>query len=209
MRQCPRCYTPNTDESQYCASCGTSLQQGETSRATSMPSQEAYSYYSAAPVQYPVPEVSYPPTIPVYEQNYNIGGYSSDPRHPENERKRSGIGLFFSILLYLFGGFLAAFGIASLLLPTTNNTLVGAGFIIGFLITLLVLIFVLILHRHSRVRRWVRVVLFIGLTILAGIATVVVFAALPGNSNPTSEQYIIMGIVCLIYGISTAVIAFL
>ncbi len=215
MKQCQKCYTQNNEESQYCESCGAPLGQGETSRPTAMFYQQAApSQHPTPPIQYPIPERIYtpPPPSPGYTQNYAptqlaTGHNATSPAR--KERKRSGVSLFFGILLYLLGGFAFAFGLAAIFMVTGNNTIVGFAFIAGFLASLLILIFILILHRHPRLRGWVRVAMFAGATVVALIALLAIFATHPTNQPITGGQYIVMGIICLIYGIATEVIALL
>ena len=171
-------------------------------------------------MQYPVPEAGYGtlPTPPTYTQNYAPAYPAADNQIPynaqvpysnRNERKRSTVGLTLGILLYLVGGGTAAFGVASMFIVTGNNTITGAGFIITFLIALLALIFILILHRHPRLRGWLRIVLLVGITILSFIALIAAFATHQTNQPTTPGEYFVLGIICLIYGIGMAIIALL
>jgi hypothetical protein len=214
MKQCPKCYTPNNEESLYCEGCGTLLRQGETSRPTSMPYQQEadYAQYSSPPIQYPVPEAGYRtlPAPPTYTQNYaptHPTANNQIPYNNRNERKRSKLGLTLGILLYVVGSATAAFGVASMLLITGNDTIAGAGFLITFPLALLALIFILILHRHPRLRGWLRVGLFVGISILSFIALIAAFANHPANQPTTHEEFLVLGIICLIYGTGMAIIA--
>ncbi len=215
MRQCQKCYTQNNEESQYCESCGAPLGQGETSRPTAMFYQQAAPpQHSTPPVQYPIPEPIYTPPPPSsgYTQNYaptQLATGSNVTYPARKERKRSGVSLFFGILLYLLGSFVFAFGLAAIFMVTGNNTTVGFAFIAGLLASLLILIFILILHRHPRLRGWQRVAVFAVTTVVALISLISIFTTHPTNQPTTSGQYTAMGIICLIYGIVMEVIALL
>ncbi|HEY4383295.1 MAG TPA: zinc ribbon domain-containing protein, partial [Ktedonobacteraceae bacterium] len=189
MKQCPKCYTPNTEASQYCESCGTPLRQGETSYQTATPyQQQTYS----PPIQYPVPEPVYPVASvpPTYHPTYAPAWRALSGRlvyNTEGTRKRSGIGIFFGVVLYVLGGIVVAFGLASCFIPAHNDALTAVGFIIGLLLSLLGLALTLTLHRTPLLRGWLRIILFIVISVLAAIALVGAFATSVSDQTTGSE----------------------
>ncbi|HTK07814.1 MAG TPA: zinc ribbon domain-containing protein [Ktedonobacteraceae bacterium] len=209
MKQCPKCYTPNTEASQYCESCGTPLHQGETSYKTATPYQQQA---RSQPVQYPVPEPVYPvaQVPPSYRPTYAPPAWRALSGrlvyNTEGTRKRSGLGMFFGVVLYVLGGFVVGFGLASCFMPAHNNVLTAAGFIVGLLLSLLGLALTLTLHRTPLLRGWLRIVFFIVVSVLATIALVGAFATSVSDQT-TDSEYVALGLICLIYGISTEVIA--
>ena len=109
-------------------------------------------------------------------------------------------------LLYLFGAFWMAFGVAGITMgfDAQNDTLIGADFLVALGISLIALLLVLILHRKPRMRWWIRLVIFIPLTLI-GLIALIIAAAISKNNQ--RELYVIMGYFLFVYGLITQVIA--
>lgn len=231
MKRCLNCNYENNQASSYCERCGTFL----SSPSANSFSEQTYASVNEAytsPVDHPVTtqEQSYsispppppPPTtqsiysspfdgpppsiLPFYNPspvpNYSYGFPSSFVPSPEHRQRSFGAALL-SALLYLLGALCVAFGATGLMLHDTSNILIGSVFVVLCVVALIALILLLIFRKYLVLRWWARVLIVLGLTIVGTIALAV--AAVSGQGSP---EYVAFGIVFVIYGLITAIVAF-
>ncbi|WP_156025341.1 hypothetical protein [Thermogemmatispora carboxidivorans] len=136
---------------------------------------------------------------------YPLSGALPVPFASEQQQRRRGWGeSLVSTLLYLWGAFLAFFGVAGLCFSMPS--IVMGTLILGVgACELVILPFVLLLHRYPHLRLGKRL-LAEGLTLLIGIPLLLLAAALDGIAE--SLAYYALGLVCLLYGVVTMVLAF-
>ncbi|MBX5456497.1 MAG: zinc ribbon domain-containing protein [Thermogemmatispora sp.] len=237
-RCCPSCGRENDITSSFCAFCGSTLAEAYTDLTELLPREEQAGYANArfplasnisnlldewphrsltpslasqgaSVPSYPVERVAYDP----YAQGasgptsgpYPLSEGLPVPVAPENQPRRRGWGeALIGALLYLWGAFLSLFGVGGLLFQMPSTVM--AIFVLGAGACELVLLpLVLIYYRHPHLRLGKRL-LFEGLTLLVGFLLLLIAAAIEGLSEPLA--YFAMGMVCLLYGVVTMVLAF-
>ncbi len=220
MKRCHNCNHENAQANMYCERCGTPLSAPVTEQ-TYASMHEAYttpgersvttqdqSYYNPPPpppVQsiYQVPVDGPPPPPSTFYNPALTPNYGFSNRDASQERRRSLGATLFSALLYLVGAFCFVFGIAGFMLYGTSTTLVGFVFIVLSIVALIVLIPLLIARKHLVLKWWIRLLIVVGLTIAAIIALFGIAAMNSAGSNFTA-----FGVVFIIYGFATAIVAF-
>ena len=223
MKRCPNCNHENAQANMYCERCGTLL--AAPAEQTYASVNEAYTspgersattqdYHSPVPPPPPAGRNGYQVPMEVIpsppEAYYNPPPYAYAPtpnyRYAEPipvVRPRSfGVALLSSIL-YLVGAFCIAFGVAGFMLYGSSTTLVGFVFIALAIVALVGLVPLLIVRKRLVLKWWARVLIILGLTI---VATVVLFVV--AAMNPAGPNYSSFGIVFIIYGFATAAVAF-
>jgi hypothetical protein len=237
-RCCPSCGRENDTTSSFCAFCGSTLAEAYTDLTELLPREEQAGYANArlplaSNLPNPLDARQYRSLTPLLASpgivvpSYRLEGAAFDPYAqggeeqtpgpyplakalpvsiaPEQQRRHRGWGeSLIGTLLYLWGAFAAFFGVASLLLPMPSivmgSLLLGIG-----ACELVVLPLVLLLHRYPHLRLGKRL-LAEGLTLLIAIPLMLLAAALVSVSEAVA--YYVMGMVCLLYGVVTMVLAF-
>lgn len=178
----------------------------EQSYYTSTPPPPPPSAQSMAQYQVPIDVPPPPPPSPLYSSmptpNY---GYSfpSPASQPSEPRKRSFGAALLSSLLYLLGAFCFVFGVAGFMLYGTSTTLVGLVFIVLSIVALIVLIPLLIVRKYLKLKWWVRILIVLGITIVATAALFIIVPLSRGGTN-----YPAFSVVFVISGLITAIVAF-
>jgi hypothetical protein len=123
---------------------------------------------------------------------------------PANEPRKRGIGAaILSSIFYLWGAFCFALGLAGFMLYGMSTTTIGAVFIIVSIVGLIALILLLIFRKFLYLKSWVRILTVVGLTFV-GIVSLLASAVMtqPDISYPA------FGIIFILYGFVTSVVAF-
>lgn len=237
-RCCPSCGRENDTASSFCAFCGSTLAEAYTDLTELLPREEQAGYVNArlplaSDLPNPLDERQYRSLTPLLASpeiavpSYSLEGAAFDPYaqgaraqkpgpyplsgalsvslSPEQQQRRRGWGEgVISTLLYLWGAFFAFFGVGGLSLSMPS--IVMGSLILGVgACELVVLPLVLLLHRYPHLRLGKRL-LAEGLTLLIGIPLVLLAAVLNGIAE--SLAYYALGMVCLLYGVVTMVLAF-
>lgn len=236
MKHCPNCKRENPDASTYCGWCGFSL---TTARPYAEEYEPTYGANRPAPVPPPPPPTSYSTPSPAYTTT--PAPLTNEPYYPTprpyssvqpqtysqesaytypnaftsklriKPRTRTFWGTVFSIILYLWAALCTSFGVAAMLISLGSNTVVGFTFIAAAVISLIIPIPILILHKRPLLRWWVRLVPIVILTILAFVGLFFGFGLLNVShlSQQTSLSDIVLGCVIAAYGIIVALLALL
>ncbi|RAQ94988.1 zinc ribbon domain-containing protein [Thermogemmatispora tikiterensis] len=237
-RCCPSCGRENDTTSSFCAFCGSTLAEAYTDLTELLPREEQAGYVNArfplaSNLSNPLDEWPYRSLTPsLASQGASVPFYSggqaaydpyaqgaSEPTpgpYPlsgglpvsvaaeKQPRRRGWSEALISTLLYLWGAFLSLFGVGGLLFQMPS-TVMAIFVLVACACELVLLPLVLIYYRHPHLRLGKRL-LFEGLTLLVGFLLLLIAAAIEGLSEPLA--YFAMGIVCLLYGVVTMVLAF-
>ncbi len=222
MTRCPHCNFENIQTGSYCERCGNPL-----TAATNYTDPEAYKYTYKVPDEPPAPPPPYsyepPAPPPPYGYETPVSGYQVQTEYSQpasfgyqpytaaslQMRKRSGAGITLSTLLFLWGVFCIAFGLAGGMLHNASDTLIGLVFVMACLVGLGVMIPVLLRRKNPYLRSGRRFLLAIGITIIATLALFTGVGALPimMHFTDTFLQYYIMGGILVVYGLAVALLA--
>jgi hypothetical protein len=222
MPRCQGCGLENGHTSSYCERCGSPL-----TAATNYTDPEAYKHTYRIPDEPPAPPAPYgyetPAPPPPYSYETSASGYQVQAEYSQpasfgyqpytaaslQTRKRSGGGITLSALLFLWGIFCIAFGLAGGMIHDASDTLIGSVFVVACLVGLVVMIPVLIRRKSPYLRSGRRFLLAIGITLIATLALFIGVGALPNMMHfvDTFLQYYIMGGILVVYGLAIALLA--
>ncbi len=211
MKRCPSCNYENPQTSSYCERCGSFL-----TSTTDYTDPEAYRpTYRASnetpappppPYGYETPASQY--QVPAEYQQSEVFGYQPVTTAPQPNR-RGGGAITLSALLFLWGVFCIAFGLAGGMLHGAPDTTIGLVFIGTCLIGLVVTIPILIARKNPYLRSGRRFLIAIGISIIAALAIFIGVGALPlmMHFTDTPLQYYILGAVLVVYGFAITLLA--
>jgi hypothetical protein len=210
MTRCPDCNFENVQTSSYCERCGSHL-----AATTNYTDPEAYKHTYRIPDEPPAPPPPYSYEAPasgyqVQEQYSQSASFGYQPSAASLQtRRRSGGGITLSALLFLWGIFCIAFGLAGGMIHNASDTLVGSVFVAACLVGLVVMIPVLSRRKNPYLRSGRRFLLAIGMTLIATLALFMGVGALPNMMHfvDTFLQYYIMGGILVVYGLAIALLA--
>jgi hypothetical protein len=220
MTRCPDCGLENGQTSSYCERCGGLLPSSYTD-------PEAYKHTYKIPEEPPAPpSYSYetPAPPPPYSYETPASGYQAQQMESFQPatfgyqpytatsmpaRKRGGGGITLSALLFLWGVFCIAFGLAGGMLHDASDTLIGAIFVATCLIGLVVMIPVLIMRKNPYLQSGKRFLLAVVISVVGVVALFIGVGALPVTLHfaDTFLQYYIMGGIFVVYGLAMAMLA--
>jgi len=212
MKRCPKCGYENAPGNMFCEHCGTALSDAAADSLTKPAYASSYATYLSLTTQQvessydefsTLPPPPPPPVVP-YTPNVNVApGYSYTYKTPDEPRKRSVVGIIFSSIAYMLGMLCFTFGAAGLLLYGAPSIVIGIVFLAALLIGLIIFFLLLIMRKHLYLKSWMRVLITIALIGVAAIALLICAVLIPEKSS-----YPAYGIIFIIYGFATAVVAF-
>jgi hypothetical protein len=210
MKRCPSCNYENPQTSSYCERCGSFLPS-----TTDYTDPEAYlpTYRASNETPAPPPPYGYETPVSQYQvpaayQQPEVFGYQPVTAVPQ-PRRRSGGATTLSVLLFLWGVFCTAFGLAGGIIHEASDTIIGLVFIGTCLVGLIVMLPILIARKNPYLRSGRRFLIAIGISILAGLAILIGVGALPLmlHFTDTPLQYYILGAVLVVYGFALTLLA--
>src|SRR5690349_10581140 len=176
MKRCPTCNYENTPSATYCEQCGSLLAPSApyTAYSSSQQNQEGYGSPYPSPVSpsspasdpYASPSYDYaeqsledpyrgsseyppPPPPPVYAPAAQVGcphaAFALIPLEPPHPSIGS---ILLCVVLYLWGATAACFGFAGWILSGASSTIVGLAFIGSLLISMVILVATLFIHKR-------------------------------------------------------------
>ncbi|GHO55347.1 hypothetical protein KSB_38220 [Ktedonobacter robiniae] len=226
MKNCPHCGKANDLSAFYCEACGQIIEkpansdlytvnQREEMYGVTRRSQDAISTtpnYHETPV-YTTPAAyspygsgeAYAPS-PYTQQSAGMQTpYYATPLYPQVpiEQGRSTGGIILSIMLYLFNSCWASLGVFGFLTGFTSNDISIVALLVFFLVAIVTLAFIMIKHKKPRLKWWVRLLVFLGITIIGFIVLIIAegLSTVVPAANPGQVEDIYLGGTLVVFGI--------
>jgi hypothetical protein len=223
MQRCPTCGTTNQAISQYCERCGSPLKTSATS--------------ASSEVEYTVPSIQMPPPPPASDpyqtppsSPYTVPYLSGERQYrplderayyPPNQQAhqpadmrsqqiRTIGNMILGIILYLIGASNTALGTFGGLESFVGDSWATVSLLAILLISGIIFIVVLVRYRSTHLRWWQRLLLWLSLSGLVTLLTLLSYGILDARWNgkiPTTTEDVLFGSAFICYGLLTMFLA--